>query len=70
MDAINTEIEQAEATVRMIFKALVNGTTEYTPADLENAAHDMHRVAWAIDGKAVARAESMIWNAIALGSRR
>jgi len=63
-------IAQAEANVRAIFAALVNGTSVYTPADLESAAHDLHRVAWATDGKAVARAESMIWNAIALGSRR
>ena len=63
-------VDQAEAKVREIFAALVQGTTIYTPADLENAAHAMHKVAWAVDGKAVARAESMIWNAIALGSRR
>jgi hypothetical protein len=70
-------VQQAEDKVREIFAALVAGTTAYTPADLEAAAHTLHRVAWATDGKAVvtdakavARAESMIWNAIALGSRR
>jgi hypothetical protein len=63
-------VQQAEDKVREIFAALVAGTTAYTPADLEAAAHTLHRVAWVTDGKAVARAESMIWNAIALGSRR
>ncbi len=54
-----------------IFKALVNGTDQYTPADLEDAARAWFDAAWTYsDSKMIARAESMIWTAIALGSRR
>jgi predicted transcriptional regulator len=63
-----THLEELEAKVRETFDAVL--ARKATAAELETIAHEFHAVAWIVgDSKAVARAESKIWDAVAFGSR-